>query len=90
MSAEHIYSAGYYADGTIVRAGDRIRYKQAPGGMLPPSGDWTYGTAEWTVARPDHHATTLDLGMDPYWMVLTAENGRKYNLPGHIIERIAA
>lgn len=32
----HIYSAGYYADGSIVKAGDRIRSKQRPGGMLPP------------------------------------------------------
>ena len=33
-----------YTDGTLVQAGDSIRYHQQPGGMLP-AGDWKYGTA---------------------------------------------
>ena len=72
----------HFTDGTEVRAGDRVRYKQAPGGMLPPSQDWKYGVAEPFVP----HA-----GYD--WadeLSLHAEDGRWYNLGGHIIERAEA
>ena len=34
-----------YTDGTPVREGDRIRYQQTPGGLIPASGEWTYGIA---------------------------------------------
>lgn len=64
-----------YTDGTQVTAGDRVRYRQAPGGILPPSTEWRYGTA----VVSDHCSGTL---------VLAADDGRRYNLLGHIIERV--
>lgn len=63
-----------YVDGTEVSAGDAVRFRQAPGGILPPSPDWRYGRA----VVSDHCSGTLDLA---------ATDGRFYNLLGHIIER---
>jgi hypothetical protein len=63
-----------YADGEVVREGDKIRYRQAPGGMLPRSEAWTYGTA---VAS-----------FDDGGIVLRAADDRRYNLLGHEIERL--
>ncbi len=64
-----------YTDGTLVREGDRIRYHQAPGGMLP-HGDWRYGiAARQRAADPT----------DPELYLL--EDGRLYNLVGHVVER---
>lgn len=34
-----------YTDGTPVRKGDLIRYRQTSGGILPASKEWTYGVA---------------------------------------------
>lgn len=63
-----------YADGTVVRVGDKIRYRQAPGGVLPRSEAWTYGTAVISPADGE--------------VVLRAADGRLYNLFGHEIERL--
>jgi len=65
-----------YYDGTELAAGDRVRYRQAPGGILPASPEWTYGTAEVS----NHCQGTLDLAGD---------DGRRYHLLGHIIERVS-
>lgn len=42
-----------YTDGTPVGEGDSIRYHQAPGGMLPASTEWTYGTARKFPHTPE-------------------------------------
>ena len=42
-----------YTDGTIVHEGDSIRYRQTPGGLLPASGEWTYGTAQKFPHTPE-------------------------------------
>jgi len=66
-----------YTDGTPVQEGDKIRYHQAPGGLLQ-HGDWQYGIAvlhEFPLG--DTTATE---------MVLEAD-GKHYNLCGHVIER---
>ncbi len=49
-----------YTDGTEVRPGDAVRYRQAPGGLMAPSGEWTYGTA----VVSSHCSGTLDLAGD--------------------------
>lgn len=61
-----------YADGTPVAAGDKIRYRQAPGGLLARSEAWKYGTA---VPHPSDGE-----------MVLEAD-GRHYGLFSHEIEK---
>ena len=66
-----------YTDGTDVHAGDSVRYRQAPGGILPPSPEWKYGEA----VVSSHCSGTLDLAGD---------DGRTYHLLGHIIERTEA
>lgn len=67
-----------YTDGTLVDAGDRVRYHQQPGGLLSPETDvdgnvkWHYGTAEtlpW-YQEPDIRERMLDRmatvgGVDP-------------------------
>lgn len=67
-------SAPRYVDGSEVQAGDELRYRQAPGGLMAPSPEWKYGHA----VTSNHCAGTLDLA---------ATDGRKYHLLGHIIER---
>lgn len=66
-----------YTDGSEVNAGDAVRYRQAPGGILPASPEWKHGRA----VVSDHCSGTLDLD---------ATDGRKYHLLGHIIERVHA
>lgn len=34
-----------YTDDSLVQAGDQIRYRQTPGGILAADRDWTYGIA---------------------------------------------
>ena len=67
-----------YVDGTLVHEGDNIRYRQAPGGLLPASRAWTDGTASRLDREPD----------DPH-LYLKDEAGRFYYLIGHEIERRA-
>lgn len=61
-----------YTDGSRVGEGDSIRYHQAPGGLMP-HGDWLYGVAAFP---PDSGE-----------LCLLADDGRLYNLYGHVIER---
>ena len=64
-----------YTDGTEVSPGDRVRYRQAPGGLLAASPEWKHGKA----VVSSHCSGTLDLA---------ATDGRFYHLLGHIIERV--
>lgn len=64
-----------YTDGSLVIEGDSVRYHQAPGGILPASMEWRNGTA----------VTSKRFGFDS--LVLESQ-GRKYNLFGHVIERV--
>lgn len=67
-----------YTDGSPVQHGDRIRYHQAPGGLMP-HGDWEYGTA---VSQPhDRYEGVSEMTM------LNDATGRHHNLYGHVIER---
>lgn len=63
----------YSNGGTPVSTGDSIRFKQAPGGILPSSASWTYGTVVESEGNISTH--------------VIESHGRKYNLLGHIIER---
>ena len=65
-----------YTDGSNVEPGDSVRYRQAPGGILPPSPEWKYGEA----VVSSHCSGTLDLA---------ATDGRFYHLLGHVIERVS-
>lgn len=87
-----------YTDGSPVREGDRIRYHQAPGGLLPPPSDahgnvlWTTGTAvhDSMLSVPPELRRKAELAGNPYQeLVLRTEEGRKYMITGgHIIERV--
>lgn len=87
-----------YTDGTPVRAGDRIRYHQAPGGLLPPPSDgrgnvaWREGVAiplsERDNPTPERRAQMIGYGIDPDELVLRDRDGRCYGLLGHVIERL--
>lgn len=67
-----------YTDGTPVQEGDRIRYHQAPGGLMA-HGDWRYGVA---VRLPVPH-------VDSWELVLRGnDDGRHYGLYGHVIETV--
>lgn len=53
------YRTAKYTDDTPVQEGDKIRFKQAPGGILPASDEWVYGTAEKFPYLPDFRARML-------------------------------
>lgn len=73
-----------YTDGTPVQEGDRIRYHQTPGGLLP-HGDWTYGTA---AKVPTHYRQAPYVGayLDPDELYLF-DGQRYFHMAPHIIER---
>jgi hypothetical protein len=64
-----------YTDGAYVQEGDLIRYRQAPGGVLPASPRWDYGVA----AR----ASWEDSGE----LYLRNDEGRLFHIFGHVVER---
>lgn len=69
-----------YTDGTPVAEGDRIRYHQAPGGLMA-HGDWRYGVA---ARLPEsHQGRRFPINE----LHLLADDGFHYNLYGHVIER---
>ena len=70
-----------YTDGTPVQAGDRIRYHQAPGGMLP-HGDWVYGVAPHL---PEEQRYRRGFAIDELYLL--TDNGRMLGLASHVIER---
>lgn len=74
------YEPAFYTDGTPVSPGDRIRYQQAPGGLLPPGETWRYGVA---VVASDEHTWP---GRRPT-LLMDDQSGGLYNITGHIIER---
>lgn len=92
-----------YTDGTPVKIGDPIRYRQQPGGLLP-AGDWKYGVAglfpQYQERREQLEAFNRAEGytaLDPDELHLVREEPiggyntgtRKayYHIVGHIIER---
>lgn len=65
-----------YTDGSLVKQGDKIRFHQAPGGIMA-HGDWQYGTAEYLAHRGDVE-------------LFLYSGGRYYNLYSHVVERVEA
>lgn len=63
-----------YTDGSRVQEGDHIRYHQAPGGLMA-HGDWRYGVAAYMP------------GARYQELLLLGEDGRRYGIYGHVIER---
>lgn len=70
-----------YTDGTRVQEGDRIRYHQAPGGLMA-HGDWRYGVA---ARLPESHQTRA---FPINELHLLGDDGRYYHLFSHVIERV--
>lgn len=84
-----------YTDGTRVREGDRVRYRQAPGGLLPPPSDadgkalWQEGVAvKFPHGQRGYERSAARGGVDPDELHLLADNGRHYRMAPHIIERL--
>lgn len=80
-----------YTDGTFVRPGDRIRYHQAPGGMLQDSTtlEWKNGTA--VIGRKRYSsdiAPSLWMQADPDVKGWGGSMGGIYGISGHVIERL--
>lgn len=88
-----------YTDSTEVKEGDKIRYRQAPGGLLPASPEWTYGVAT-TYPRSEGERERMEafnrsqgyIALDPDELVLCADESYGkgkvyYNIYSHIIER---
>ena len=98
-------SVSTYTDGTPVKIGDRIRYRQQPGGLLP-AGDWKEGVAAippWYL-EPEKRARMIAfneregyLALDPDEIHMEAldnpgtryERTAYYMIAGHIVERAA-
>lgn len=79
-----------YTDGDEVIEGDRIRYRQAPGGLMAPSSDWLEGVAvkmQEFADDPERRRRALDNGIDVDELVLDAGDGGRYSIVGHIVER---
>ena len=79
-----------YTDGTEVSEGDRIRYRQAPGGLMAPSAEWVEGVAvkmQEFVDDPDRRQRALENGIDVDELVLDAGDGGRYSIVSHIVER---
>lgn len=91
-----------YTDGTEVKEGDRIRYRQTPGGLLPASPEWTEGIAakypHTKEERERMDAFNLSQGyiaLDPDELFLQTQKPNGYGtrtsyfyIYSHIIERI--
>lgn len=89
-----------YTDGSAVQENDSIRYRQAPGGLIAPSGNWTYGIA----AKFPHSPEILDylesnkdetgyLGVNPDELYLKKTldgEDRYFHITGHIIEKVVS
>lgn len=75
-----------YTDGTPVQEGDRVRYHQTPGGLLPP-GDWREGVAVPYPYPEDRREGLIAAGVDPDELhVFDGEH--YYHAAPHIIERL--
>lgn len=83
-----------YADGTPVTEGDRIRYRQTPGGLMAPASRngeyvWTEGVAVKYPPYQEEREWLLERGfIDPDELHLLAEDGRYRHIAPHIIERL--
>lgn len=78
----------HYTDGTPVKEGDRIRYHQAPGGILPPP--MHYRNGELTPWREGVATMSSHRIFGEYELVLEDEQGHQYGIVGHVIERLSA
>lgn len=76
----------HYTDGTPVQEGDRIRYHQAPGGILAPPMHFRNG--EWTPWREGTAARSRFTIFGEHELVLEDESGSQYGITGHVIERL--
>ncbi|MFZ2242788.1 MAG: hypothetical protein WAV90_25090 [Gordonia amarae] len=79
-----------YTDGTLVRAGDRIRYRQQPGGLMGAYPQWREGVASRHPKYRDDAARreAIACGLDVDELVLLDANGNTYTIAGHIVERL--
>ena len=77
-----------YTDGSPVQEGDRIRYHQAPGGILPPP--MHYRNGKRTPWREGVATMSRRPIFGEYELVLEDEQGRHYGIVGHVIERLPA
>ncbi len=94
------YRRATYTDGSLVMAGDKVRYHQALGGLMSPSTDldgnmWNYGTAvpiPQYQDDPERRARAADYGIDVDELVLQCESGpykgSLCHLFSHVIERV--
>lgn len=75
-----------YADGALVQEGDKIRYHQAPGGLLP-AGNWVYGTARKFSRREDDDFSNPE----ELYLFLVNDRGlnRYYGIVGHVVEPVS-
>lgn len=83
-----------YIDGSEVKEGDKIRYRQAPGGLLASSGEWRYGVAFKRPIVPEELARIRAFNekqgyvlLDPDELYLK-EGNRLYYIVGHQVEKV--
>lgn len=92
-----------YTDGTPVQEGDRVRYHQAPGGLMAPPSDargnviWHYGIAAKFPGYQERREELLERGhIDPDELHclrtvdsgLWSKAGSYGHMAPHIIERV--
>jgi hypothetical protein len=74
------YLEATYTDGSPVIKGDRIRYRQQPGGILPASMEWKKGVASkcpWDKSGTLYLKRTEPSGREAY-----------YHIFSHIVEKL--
>lgn len=77
-----------HRDGSTITEGERIRYKQKPGGFLPPNREWTYGTARKYVV-PEWMKDYAHPHQDPDELYLFTDDGDCLRVAHHLVERVA-
>lgn len=94
------YQRATYADGSLVLEGDRIRYHQAPGGLMAPGSDpdgniWNYGIAvkEPRYANdPEARERATAHGIDVDELFLQCESGPYKGslcmIYSHVVEKL--
>ena len=82
-----------YVDGTEVREGDKIKYRQADGGVLPPGG-YRYGVAKKfpysereREAMMRHNEKIGMLWLDPEELHLF-DGESHFNIVGHVVHKV--
>lgn len=82
-----------YLDGSAVREGDSIRYRQAAGGLMARSEEWRYGTAKpfphTDAERESSRIAGERWGYVRNLDVLCLFDGQRYfNISGHEVEKV--